>query len=147
MHFKHHENYTPRTGKHKCHLCKEAFFQKDMLKRHVLSTHNEVSSFRSRGKQPSKSRRHCHTATSLKGGLISDGIFTLVPSSKKPVPNHYPQLLNLNLAYHIYFIVSEKNNFFLTSSDGKLLEGTILCTDFDRTLEKKRKQLFKGDII
>ena len=82
VHFKHHENYTPRTGKHKCHLCKEAFFQKDMLKRHVLSTHNEVSSFRSRGKQPSKSRRHCHTATSLKGGLISDGIFTLVPSSK-----------------------------------------------------------------
>ena len=83
VHFKHHENYTPRTGKHKCHLCKEAFFQKDMLKRHVLSTHNEVSSFRSRGKQPSKSRRHCHTATSLKGGLISKGVFfTLVQSSK-----------------------------------------------------------------
>ena len=39
-----------------------------MLKRHVLSTHNEVSSFRTRGKQPSKSRRHCHTATSLKAG-------------------------------------------------------------------------------
>ena len=79
VHFKHHENYTPRTGKHKCHLCKEAFFQKDMLKRHVLSTHNEVSSFRSRGKQPSKSRRHCHTATSLKGGLISEGFFHFGP--------------------------------------------------------------------
>ena len=48
VHFKHHENYTPRTGKHKCHLCKEAFFQKDMLKRHVLSFHNEVTSFRGR---------------------------------------------------------------------------------------------------
>ena len=60
-----------------------------MLKRHVLSTHNEVSSFRSRGKQPSKSRRHCHTATSLKGGLISDGIFTLVLS----LEISYPQFL------------------------------------------------------
>ena len=99
MHFKHHENYTPRTGKHKCHLCKEAFFQKDMLKRHVLSTHNEVSSFRSRGKQPSKSRRHCHTATSLKGGLISEWFFfTLVQSSQKFVSNYNPQVLNLNLA-------------------------------------------------
>ena len=98
VHFKHHENYTPRTGKHKCHLCKEAFFQKDMLKRHVLSTHNEVSSFRSRGKQPSKSRRHCHTATSLKGGLISEGFFHFGPIFKKFVPNYNPQVLNLDLA-------------------------------------------------
>ena len=54
VHFKHHENYTPRSGKHKCHICKEAFFQKDMLKKHVLSFHNEVSSFRSRGKVAKK---------------------------------------------------------------------------------------------
>lgn len=49
VHFKHHENYTPRQGKHKCHLCSEAFYQKDMLKKHVLSFHDEVSTFRSRG--------------------------------------------------------------------------------------------------
>ena len=48
VHFKHHENYTPRAGKHKCHLCSEAFYQKDMLKRHVLSFHEEVSNFKSR---------------------------------------------------------------------------------------------------
>ena len=39
-----------RSGKHKCHICQEAFYQKDMLKRHVLSLHNEVTSFRGRGK-------------------------------------------------------------------------------------------------
>ena len=108
VHFKHHENYTPRTGKHKCHLCKEAFFQKDMLKRHVLSTHNEVSSFRSRGKQPSKSRRHCHTATSLKGGLISDGIFTFVPTSKKcdmSNTSNYSTWMNLNKVKKLMMVI------------------------------------------
>ena len=55
VHFKHHENYTPRSGKHKCHICNEAFYQKDMLKRHVLSLHDEVTSFRARrGKLKSK---------------------------------------------------------------------------------------------
>ena len=37
-----------RIGKHKCIICGEAFYQKDMLKRHVLSFHNEVTSFRGR---------------------------------------------------------------------------------------------------
>lgn len=64
VHFKHHENYTPRSGKHKCHICNEAFFQKDMLKRHVLSLHNEVTSFRSRGKQPKIAKN----LTNIKGG-------------------------------------------------------------------------------
>lgn len=54
VHFKHHENYTPRSGKHRCHICQEAFYQKDMLKRHVLSFHDEVSSFRGRGKGKNK---------------------------------------------------------------------------------------------
>jgi len=48
VHAKHHENYTPRTGKHKCTICGEAFYQKDMLKKHVLSTHNQVTAFKSR---------------------------------------------------------------------------------------------------
>ena len=67
VHFKHHENYTPRAGKHKCHLCKEAFFQRDMLKRHVLSFHNEVTSFRSRLKVP-KSSNKLTTAAAPSGG-------------------------------------------------------------------------------
>jgi hypothetical protein len=48
-------NPTPcRTGKHRCHICQEAFYQKDMLKRHVLSLHDEVTSFRGRGKMSLK---------------------------------------------------------------------------------------------
>ena len=70
VHFKHHENYTPRSGKHKCHVCHEAFYQKDMLKRHVLSLHNEVSSFRgSRGsKQPLTSEAKLSGSSSSKAG-------------------------------------------------------------------------------
>ena len=50
VHFKHHEHYTPRKGKHRCHICGEAFYQKDMLKRHVLSLHEQVTSFRGRNR-------------------------------------------------------------------------------------------------
>ena len=54
VHIKHHESYTPRTGKHKCNICQEAFYQRDMLKRHVLSTHNEVSVFKAKGRKKPK---------------------------------------------------------------------------------------------
>ncbi len=56
VHFKHHENYTPRVGKHRCHLCNEAFYQRDMLKKHVLSFHDEVSSYVKGGGKRGKGR-------------------------------------------------------------------------------------------
>ena len=54
---KHHESYTARPGKHKCNICQEAFYQRDMLKRHVLSTHNEVSDFKPKGRKRPKIKK------------------------------------------------------------------------------------------
>ena len=54
-----------RIGKHKCIICEEAFYQKDMLKRHVLSFHNEVTSFRGRG---IKTHSQSSTKSSNKAG-------------------------------------------------------------------------------
>ena len=56
VHFKHHENYTPRVGKHRCHICNEAFYQRDMLKKHVLSFHDEVASYSRGGGKRGKNR-------------------------------------------------------------------------------------------
>ena len=54
-HFKHHENFTPRSGKHKCHLCKETFLQKIMLKKHILRTHKEATSVNKKKKSELRS--------------------------------------------------------------------------------------------
>ena len=39
IHIKHHENYTPRKGKYTCDICAEGFYQINMLKKHLLSSH------------------------------------------------------------------------------------------------------------
>ena len=72
VHMKHHESYTPRTGKHKCNICQEAFYQRDMLKRHVLSTHNEVSDFKVKGRRKPKPEKPVVSATSHVDRTASD---------------------------------------------------------------------------
>ena len=92
VHFKHHENYTPRQGKHKCHLCSEAFYQKDMLKKHVLSFHDEVTTFRARGgKKGSKSK------TGLKGDVGANDASGVGGGGGY---RRYPSLSDIKLQYN-----------------------------------------------
>ena len=47
-------------------------------------------------------RIRCHGAfTKNKGGLISEGIFPNSSIPQKDVPNHYPQLFDLNLVIYL----------------------------------------------
>ena len=56
VHYKHHYKYTARVGKQKCHLCNKTFYQKEMLKKHILSYHKEVSTFLHKGRKYRKNK-------------------------------------------------------------------------------------------
>ena len=110
VHFKHHETYTPRAGKHKCQLCSEAFYQKDMLKRHVLSFHEDVSTF-FRGK---KSKTQNKKRPNLTPNLVKyDPNLTLAPGTLMTVyacstcKKHCTDIKSFKL--HCLHVHSEKN--------------------------------------